>query len=38
MNRWLETSGYEADLGGLREIHPETLSLEDCPCTQDWRR
>lgn len=38
MNRWFETSGYEADLGRLREIHPGMLSLEDYLRVHDWRR
>ncbi|MDX2591442.1 NmrA/HSCARG family protein [Streptomyces sp. WI03-4A] len=38
MNRWFETSGYEADLGRLREIRPGMLSLEDYLRTHDWRR
>jgi uncharacterized protein YbjT (DUF2867 family) len=37
MNRWFETSGYAADPGRLREIHPGMLSLEDYLRTHSWR-
>ncbi len=37
MNRWFETTGYEADVARLREIHPQMLSLEDYLHRHHWK-
>ncbi|MFD4787263.1 NmrA/HSCARG family protein [Streptomyces sp. NPDC058459] len=37
MNRWFETTGYEADLGRLRESLPGLLSLEDYLRLRRWQ-
>lgn len=36
MNRWFETTGYEADVTRLREIRPQMLSLEDYLRAHHW--
>ncbi|MFF9089868.1 NmrA family NAD(P)-binding protein [Streptomyces sp. NPDC014991] len=37
MHRWFETAGYEADVTRLREIRPQTLSLEDYLREHHWQ-
>ncbi|MEU8472305.1 NmrA/HSCARG family protein [Streptomyces sp. NPDC029006] len=37
MNRWFETTGYEADLAQLRTIRPGMLSLEDYLHRHHWQ-
>jgi uncharacterized protein YbjT (DUF2867 family) len=36
MNRWFETTGYQADLNWLREVNPQTLTLEDYLRQHHW--
>jgi uncharacterized protein YbjT (DUF2867 family) len=37
MNRWFETTGYEADVAQLRKIRPVMLSLEDYLHLHHWK-
>ena len=37
MNRWFETTGYQADLNWLREVNPQMLTLEDYLRRHHWQ-